>query len=363
MDMDDEGFRFPMIIRNICKECGNCVNVCPVLKKEQIEFREPPVAYVSWNKDQNIRKFSSSGGLFFPLAQKIIEKGGIVFGAVFDNENQVKHRMAETVEECRHFSGSKYVQSSINNSYRDVKNQLLENKPVLFSGTPCQIAGLRSYLKKNFEKLITVDFSCHGVPSPGVFQDYLEWQEARNRSNINQIKFREKRKKTAYGLLLKFDSGKEYWSEVKHDIFYNGFLSDILLRRSCYQCEFAVIPRQSDITLGDFHGIEKIDPDYIGQEGKGVSIILSNTDNGKKLLDSIRDQVVIEEKKFSDANKYNRLNNRPYEKPIIREEFFRIYKQKGFIKARKVISIPLRRRIGKFLGSKITNWIKNIVRF
>ncbi len=361
MHMDEEGFLFPVIDEEKCKKCGICVNSCPVITASDLANNLEPDVYVCWNKNSEARKSSSSGGVFPLIAQSIIQKGGVVFGVMYDDRFNVHHCIATTEAECRQFYGSKYVQSNVGNVLRQVKLHLKSGKHVLFSGTPCQVAGLYSYLKKDYEKLLTCDFSCHGVPSPGVFVDYLQWQAKRYKSSISTVNFREKRGDNSFNLLIKFSSQKKYLRNLNADEFYRGFLRNILLRKSCYQCIFASVPRRSDITLGDFHGIEKLDRKYKGSESKGISLVLLNNNKGKFVFEEIEDKLIYEKRTLNEASYYNRLLLENIRVPAKRKCFFERYQQNGYKSAREVIAPTLKTKIARVLNPKVIYLIKTIL--
>lgn len=302
MKDDNEGFLYPIVDYNICIKCKRCVNVCPI--NNNIKSYNTPIAYACYNKDENIRLNSSSGGIFSLLAEKMIDRGGVVFGAVFNDNFEVEHKYIETKENIELLRGSKYVQSKIGTSYRQVKDFLESGREVLFSGTPCQIAGLKNYLVKAYSNLLTVDLICHGVPSPYVWQKYIKFRENKAGSEISKITFRNKKMGwKQFSVSFLFKNNTEYNKIYSNDLYMTAFLKNISLRPSCYNCRFKTLNRQSDITLADFWGVQNIFPEI--DDDKGVSLIFINSQSGEKIYSEILDNIVYKEVDILDAVKYN----------------------------------------------------------
>lgn len=301
MREDDEGFLYPEVDESVCIDCGLCEKVCPVI--HQARENRPIVVCAAKNKSEEIRYQSSSGGVFTALANEIIREGGVVFGAGFDENWEVKHDCTETVEGLSAFRGSKYVQSRIGDSFKKAEQFLKIGRTVLFSGTPCQIAGLKRFLRKEYDNLLTVDFICHGVPSPGVWREYLKEETIRlyDRKNrflshpyqkeevcIEGISFRDKRlgrKKFSFTLHVSVadrhgDKKSFLLSEpLDKNIFMRGFLADLYLRPSCYACPSKTFKSGSDITIGDFWGVQHVMP--MIDDDKGVSVVMLNAIKGE----------------------------------------------------------------------------------
>lgn len=302
MESDNEGFWYPNIDKNKCINCNLCEKVCPIINPIKKDDSKK-IAYAVINKDFKVRLKSSSGGVFSILAEYIIENNGIVYGASFDENFNIKHKRISCITNLDLLRGSKYVQSFIGNIYQQVKNDLENNKQVLFSGTPCQVEGLRSYLRKEYVNLITMDFICHGVPSPLVWKKYIEEMNLSKQENIKNIYFRNKDNGwRSFSLKIIFDK-KVYINSVKNDLFMKGFLQDIYLRPSCYSCEFKKINRISDITVADFWGIEYVLPNL--DDDKGISSVVIHTEKGKYLFDKLKDKMIFNEVKLNDILKYN----------------------------------------------------------
>ena len=272
-----DGFSYPLIDKQKCTKCGLCDKVCPVeLPNVKSKCKQ---AFAAIIKDEYIRLKSSSGGMFSALSENIINNGGAVFGAGFDENFTVRHMCAEDMDGIEKLRGSKYVQSDIGESFRDIKSLLKQHRTVMFVGTPCQVAGLKSYLGKEYDNLITVDLICHGVPSPVFWKKYIEYREKVAEAKTQKIFFRHKKNGwKIYSVQFIFDDCTEYIQSLTKDLYMKGFLSNLFLRDSCYKCKFKNDNYYSDITLADFWGIDKIMPDI--NDNKGVSLVLANTEKG-----------------------------------------------------------------------------------
>lgn len=314
---DQEGFLYPAVDGENCIDCGLCERVCPILNpQETISTLE---VFAAKNTNENERLNSSSGGVFLPLAREVINKGGVVFGAVYDACWEVQHVYAEKIEDVYPMMGSKYLQSKIENNYKEAERFLKQGREVMFVGSPCQIAGLRTFLrKKEYPNLLAVDFLCHGVPSPGVWRrflaetygGYVAKEQGRLQatagknsvllsslnatSPIGDIKFRDKTesgwKKFRFVVRQKSASKEDQNSVLSSDIHYNnpfmrGFLSDIYLRPSCYECKCKNGVNHSDLTIGDYWAARVTDQNF--DDDKGVSLVLVNTSKGKEYFDRL----------------------------------------------------------------------------
>jgi coenzyme F420-reducing hydrogenase beta subunit len=287
MTPDHEGFLYPQIDKSQCKNCGLCEKICPALNQEK-QKNQPDNLIAVINKDEIIRKSSSSGGVFTLLAETLIRQNGVVFGAVFDADFSVKHDVAECIEGLAGFRGSKYVQSTIGESYKACKKRLDEGQKALFSGTPCQIAGLKAYLQSEYTNLYCCDLICSGVSSPKVWWKYLEYQKNIHQSKPVRISFRYKNPNWApYYMLLEFENGVRYVS--KSDLYlHKSHGHGMSLRPSCFQCNFKPVNQYSDITIGDFWRIKNIFPDMYDRYG--TSLVILNSEKGKELFENIKAQ-------------------------------------------------------------------------
>ncbi len=276
--------------------------------------------YICWNTNNEEREKSSSGGIFVVLMKKVLEEQGVIFGACFDKNWKVKHDFAENFEDAKKFLRSKYVQSSMGNMYTKAKTFLENGRIVLFSGTPCQIAGLKRFLGKEYETLITVDFICHGVPSPLIWKNYLD--EISEGKTIKDINFRDKSEGwKLFSLKVSFEDGTYYQKNQKEDTYIRGFLRDIYLRPCCYNCRFKGIDRISDITIADCWGIENIDPEFF--DDRGTSFVMIHSRSGKKIWNSISSEMKYKRTNSQQIFDYNPNTLSSVKKPNARNKFFK----------------------------------------
>ena len=347
MISDKEGFLYPNVNIKNCIECHLCEKVCPILNVRDNTIPEDTPTYAAYNPVEKQRLTSSSGGVFQLLASYILDNKGIVCGAQFDEKYQVHHACIDNPNDLEKLKRSKYVQSSIRNVYKQIRSYLLEERFVMFVGTPCQIAGLKSFLRKEYERLLTVDLVCHGVPSPGVWQKYLHERVAefakQNRNEdvsnikIEDISFRDKRKSWRefnLSISFSFDSNGINVISVKkgsglytkyawEDEYMLSFLHNFSLRPSCYKCHFRNGKCKSDLTLADFWRINEVstDEELIGE--KGTSVVHINTKKGMDLFDKI--ECFKKEFSFSQSYNYSSLENWP--QPPARFLFFILLKR------------------------------------
>ncbi len=278
MRADGEGFLYPEVDKTRCTDCGLCARVCPVLSPGK--GQGDPVAYACVCSDEKIRQESSSGGIFTLLAEIILEKGGVVFGAAFDGDWSVAHTAVERREELGRLRGSKYVQSRIGGCYEQAKRFLEAGRPVYFSGTPCQIDGLKAYLQKDYDGLYCQDMVCHGVPSPKIWQAYLG--SLKGLGELKGISFRKKEPGWR-DFSVSIAGSEKLWEQPhRENPYMKLFLGDISLRPSCYACQSKGFQRRSDLTLGDLWGAESLAGDM--DDDKGISLVLVHTPKGRRLL-------------------------------------------------------------------------------
>ena len=292
MRADSEGFDYPVINHETCTECGLCVRICPISNhwNNPATFDFPQV-FAAYHQSERVRSKSASGGIFPALAQSVLEDKGMVFGAAFDEHFRLSHIGVETETELGPLIGSKYVQSRIGAAFKEVKNVLKRNKPVLFTGTPCQIVGLYNFLQRDDDHLFTCDLICHGVPSPKVFQKYIGYLEESHNSKVIQYKFRSKYFGWhSYGIQITFANGKIINTTNQQDPYTIGFLDNLFLRPICSICPYTSLHRHADITIGDFWGIEKYMPEL--NDNKGVSAILVNTAKGSRLFEGCQSLIL-----------------------------------------------------------------------
>lgn len=371
MQEDEEGFLYPKVDTSSCIDCDLCRKVCPIL--HQGAPRLPLEVYAAKNKDEKIRMSSSSGGIFTQLAEKVIDNGGVVFGARFNEKWEVVHDCVENKCAIAAFRGSKYVQSRVGDNFAKVKQLLLSGRKVLFTGTPCQVAGLKKYLGKEYDNLFTVDVVCHGVPSPKVWRIYLReiarkggknsvsWHSIHGRDAlVKGISFRDKRsgwKKFSFALTLSEATADGEQNTVllssvfTENPYMNAFLSNLSLRPSCFSCIAKAGKSCSDIMLGDFWGIEDVLPGF--DDDKGCSLVLVYSSKGKELLSK-----TIHEKwsvPYDDAVRENICVSTSVSLQPNRALFFKlIEKGKGLQNAWTVCSsTQMLHRIRRFIYRKI----------
>ncbi len=320
MEMDKEGFLYPKVDYDACINCNQCIEACPIINKKIVD--NDPLAYACMNKNEEIRLESSSGGIFTLVAEHVIDKGGVIFGACFDNRFELEHNYVKTKEELSKLRGSKYLQSKLGNSYNEVKEFLDLGQIVLFTGTPCQIAGLKSFLGDEiYDNLVTIDIICHGVPSPEVWRKYVEFREKKSNSQAQRIAFRQKNEGwKRYSVSFSFKNNTEYFKILSEDLYMKAFLKDVCLRPSCYDCEFKTLNRQSDITLADFWGIENVLPEM--DDDKGTSLIFVNSEIGQDIFNSISINMIFKEVNINEAAKYNSAAIKSVPKNPNRDNFF-----------------------------------------
>jgi len=326
---DNEGFLYPQINESICIDCGLCERVCPIINQELPS--EPIKTFAAKNNDENIRQLSSSGGIFSLLATKVINNGGVVFGAIFNAKWEVEHDYTDTIEGVAKFRGSKYVQSKINNNYILAEEYLKDGKQVLFSGTPCQIAGLKRFLRKEYENLICVDIICHGVPSPFIWQKYLEQY---NSTELSSISFRDKTNSwKRYEVVIRQGKKTLIREDIGKNIYMKLFLSDLCLRPSCSNCSSKSGKSKSDITIADFWGIQHLHPDF--NDDKGCNLILINSKKGLNLFNKLECDKI--ETDFNTAIKYNPSYFKSVTEPKYRKYFFENFDKYGFEVHQKIL--------------------------
>ncbi|MBR4719934.1 MAG: Coenzyme F420 hydrogenase/dehydrogenase, beta subunit C-terminal domain [Lachnospiraceae bacterium] len=336
METDEEGFSYPVIDKELCTGCGLCEKVCPILNhKVQETNTEYPIAVGGWHKDDTIRDGSSSGGAFSLFALNILNNGGVVYGCELDKDLKSRHIRIDNAAELQRLRGSKYVQSSLENIYSQVRKDVSSGLKVLFAGTPCQAAGLHFFLRDSRpENLYIVDFICHGVPSGNVFRSYIESIETNCGSKIKHYEFRPKDRgwwdMGQLGTLAETESGVRIRkTPVYNDPYMNGFLGDYYLRPSCYECIFKGYDRPySDFTIADFWGVRRLYPELYDK--KGTSLVLINNDHACDFWNTVKKDFFYEKVDPKLALKSNPSFFSSPKRTGRRDRFYKYYNEKGY---------------------------------
>ena len=329
-ESDDYGINFPIINEELCIGCKLCVKRCPA--NNDSEFNMPMSAYATWSLDEIDRKTSASGGLASVIYNNIICSGGVGYGVCMDEDFNLNFIRVDKKERLKEFKGSKYVQASVNNIFKVVKQDLESGLTVVFIGTPCQVDGLKYYLNREYKSLYTIDLICHGTPPITYLKEHISnIKKVKDIEEVNKVYFREDNE---FKLILSNNaqSNKSYDRHGKCDEYIQGFLNALFYRESCYSCKYATNERVSDITIGDFWGLGIEEPFEHPWTG-AISLALINTDKGRKLFDICKDDLFIEERKVIEALKGNAQLNYPSKKHKNYDLFRREYKANGFNKA------------------------------
>lgn len=322
MVYDEKGFAYPGIHHSKCKECGICVKRCS-FKNDKENGQNWRSVYAMRHLSEEVVSKSSSGGFFTAISDYVLNNGGYVFGSVFDaKEKKVKHICARTFEERNRMRGSKYVQSETIGIYSKVKTLLDDGNLVLFTGTPCQCASLLTFVRKKYDNLIVVDLLCHGVPSPILFRDHIEWWEKKYKSKVTDYRFRDKRYGYLHTHMVRFENQKENHSlELKRLLKMYRYS----MRESCYVCPYASKHRYGDFTIGDFWEIGKVASIY---DNKGSSIILVNSQKAEEVLEKIKSVCSLISIDFSHLKQD--AVNRPVKRTEEVNQFWECYQQSGY---------------------------------
>jgi coenzyme F420-reducing hydrogenase beta subunit len=353
MEENNEGFLYPGIDSSKCINCGRCDAICPELNKVNAESINQS-AFYGWHKNEAIRANSSSGGAFSAIAEQVLDRGGVVFGAIHDlNQKKVRH-VSTNEFVLPAFRKSKYVQSYIGKTFREVEKCLREEREVFFIGTPCQVGGLKAYLKKDYFNLLACDFICHGVPPMKLLNDHLKLLEKKYKSKIVTVDFRPKTCGwSIYTLKCTFSNDFEYKKNHAFDGYFAAFLNNLSLRSSCYQCQYSNKQHQADLTIADYWGYRRFNADI--NDEKGLSLIITNTSKGKLAINKLRNMIIkpinwkYAEYVFCQHDKDGYYKN-------LRNEFFNYYLSNGW---KRTIS---RFRLQGTLRSKAQNMIRNILK-
>ncbi len=339
---DEFGSIYPKIDKEKCINCNLCKKVCPALNKTNTN--QPLNCYAMQVKNREKLQASTSGGAATIISEKFIKNNGIVYGCAFEKGFKIHHIRIDNINDLKKLRGSKYVHSYIEDSYKNVKKDLDNNRMVLFIATPCQIAGLKRYLLREYNNLYTIDIVCHGVPSQKLLKEELinnVGEKALMESNSIQFRSDE-------GFVLKLKSKDKviYKKNINDSEYYYGFYKSIFYRDNCYTCQYASSYRVSDLTIGDFWGLGE-DSKFYGVRNKGVSLLLPLTEKGQKLIDLSKNDIDLEERDIIEALKGNDQLNHPAVKNNKNEKFKKIYPSLGLKKSIKKVDI--KRRVKNYL--------------
>lgn len=359
MQEDEEGFLYPVVNVETCVDCGLCEKVCMAHNSYEASDKVPE-AYNCKTKEESLRALSSSGGVFPIIASQVISDGGVVIGARFMSDWSVAHTVAETFEEERHFCGSKYVQSNLTDIFQKTQLLLASGRKVLFSGTPCQVAGLHHFLRKEYENLFTIDMVCHSIPSPKVWKMYLS--QTTKGEKATKVTFRNKTEGWhSYGLEIKVGNCSVDKGSNTENLYMRGFLEDLFTRPSCSQCMARNYTSHSDIMLADAWGVDKYHPEH--DDNKGLSQVLIITQKGAKLFEKVKNGGSIDVWRIP----YKEVEDRSLHLPITsstpphpyREYFFRNFEKQSLQSLiafclsendKRVKKLMLMKRMGRLIG-------------
>lgn len=357
---DIEGFWYPEVDKAKCVDCGLCEKVCPNIHAQELkknDFEKPAKTIAAINKDTLVRWNSTSGGAFSALADAMYEQGGYVSGALYNEDFSVRNYVSNRPEDLEKLRSSKYLQSNAEGVYKEIRALLRKGEKVLACGTPCQMAGLRSFLMKDYDNLIIVDFICRGVNSPKVYRKYLDSLERKYEGKVVYVK--AKNKELGWRNLTRkvvFDNGKTYYGVHMEDDFRRGYHTNVFCRPSCYDCKFKGFPRIADITIADYWGIEKVDPNL--DNNVGTSMILLNSKKGVAYFEKVKDKLEWEETKFESILPGNIALRKSIEPAKIDREHFFEDLDKGTFEDVTQKYFPLsNKNRGSFKGK-----VKNILR-
>lgn len=356
MEENKDGFKYPVIDQNKCIDCGLCQKTCHALStKSNASINS---CYVAYANEDKIKENASSGGIFPLIANSILDENGIVIGAAFDNENKLRHIAISKKEDLYKLKGSKYLQSDLDSIFKFVKENIEKNK-ILFVGVPCQVAGLKAFLNKEYENLICIDLICHGVPSPKLFEKYIKELEEQNNEKLINYNFRDKF--TGWDLYSNTATfqNKKVTELQSNNSYMKLFLSDVALRESCYDCNFKLGNKYSDLTLGDFWGVKKYYPEMYNK--KGVSAIIINTEKGDTIFNKIKNETTYKNCKLEEIVDGNPSLAKSSKMPDRRKDFFKNIEEFSINELVKkyIHKTPLWKKV---LG-KFKNIIKRIIHY
>ena len=295
-------FLYPAIDNSRCVGCDRCEKSCPILADKQEPESGYPIAFAARSRDEEARRKSSSGGVFYELASEILSEGGYICGAVFDDHFHVKHIVSNTQKDLYRMMGSKYAQSDMGMCFRQIKTLLDEGKNVLFTGCPCQVAGLRTYIGRKHPNLLLVELICHGIPSDHMLQTYIGMQERKYGARLTRMEFRNKKKGWHNSSVrMEFENGRVHSEPMTFDTYMQGYFRGVTLKESCFSCQFRGFKSGSDLTIGDLWGAEISIPDM--DDNNGLSAVIVNSEKGTLFLN--RSKIIRRQFEIDKILKYN----------------------------------------------------------
>lgn len=351
---DESGFKYPVINHDLCIDCGLCKRTCPVLKKSSPQKFDTPKVYAAWSKDKDNRFKSTSGGLFTEIVTPIIEKKGFVVGASYDENNMVYHKIVNDLEGLKELRQSKYLQSDTKNIYADTKKLLDNDKLIAFCGAPCQVSGLYKYLKKDYKNLLTIEFICRGMNSPKAYKAWLGEIEKSENKKVSKVWFKYKEngwKASPKCTRVDFTDGDFKVFNGNENTYMEGYLnSNLYIRPACGTCRFNGLPRQADITLADFWGINgELDDD------EGTSLVIINTETGNAFFENIKDKIFYDERKLEEVYDGNICFSTAVDINKKSEEFLKNVSENNFSEmVKKYSKISLSRKLILKIKRKLT---------
>ena len=355
MTADENGFLCPVIDAEKCVSCGLCEKTCPIITPLEKPANEP-VAYAAYSRDEAMRLSSSSGGIFTELAKAVLKDGGAVFGAAYNAQFEVVHICVEKEADIAKLRGAKYAQSDLGDSLHDVKRRLEQGQKVLFSGTPCQVGGLRAFLRKDYANLIAVDFVCLSVPSPKAWREYVKYRSRQDNSGEMPLAINLRDKQTGwtnyqYSNLFTYADGRTHAARSGESLYMKLFVGGYINRESCANCRFKGYSRVSDLTIGDFWGIWDIAPEM--DDNKGTSVVLVQSQRGAELLQSITNGMVLKPVTLEEASRQNGAMLKAAQSNPRRTEAFALIHagqigecESWFIPTKQTITQKVRRMVG-----------------
>lgn len=361
MQSNQEGFLYPVINKSTCIECEKCKRSCPAMQPNvhKVKNEKPKFVYAAKRKSLFLLMESTSGGVFSAFAEFILLNRGCVYGVTLERDFKVIHIRITDIKDLKRLKGSKYVQSDTSHTFEQVETDLKNGLSVLYSGTGCQIAGLKLFLNKEYEHLYTIDLICHGVPSPKMFKAYMDYLKQTCKYPILDIRFRDKKKNDPrYFISWIKPNGKKKYSLVNLQPYSNGFYKGIFNRESCFTCAFTSPERTGDITLGDYWGIEKSHPELKKKSKNGMSLVICNTLNGRNLFNSVAQELEITISTLEKATERNPRLTHNESRPPLRDITYADLKDKGF----DFMAHHYLRPSFYYLHKFVPYWIKKIIK-